>query len=218
MDIIINQIELNTKQNEKNKQHTACLIAKNLPTKSNISRYPTISSTAFIGYFSSVIGDVRIGENVFIANNVTIRADLGTPFYIGDDCNIGDSSVLHGLENKFVSVDGEDYSIYISNQVSVSHGSIIHGPVKISNNTYVGYGCVLFNCMIGEGCYIDIGAKISGEVNVPPYRYVPMGAIIDTQKKANHLCLVSKHKEKIAKRSIDVNVKLANKYLDFYRI
>ena len=40
-----------------------------------MSIYPQINESAFIGPFSSVIGDVKIEENVFVAANVVLRAD-----------------------------------------------------------------------------------------------------------------------------------------------
>lgn len=74
-----------------------------------IQRYPKIDKTAFISPFSSVIGDVRVKDNVYVAPNVSIRADEGTPFYIGSNTNLQDRVILHGLLNKFISVGGKGY-------------------------------------------------------------------------------------------------------------
>lgn len=60
---------------------------------------PSIDPTVYLGPFSSIIGDVTIRENVFIAPNVSIRADEGFPFYIDSDTNIQDGVILHGLEH-----------------------------------------------------------------------------------------------------------------------
>ena len=86
------------------------------------SVYPSIDKTAFIGPFSSIIGDVRICSEVFIGCNATIRADEGTPFYIGSKTNIQDGAILHGLKNMKFCVDDKKYSIYIGNEVSIAHG------------------------------------------------------------------------------------------------
>lgn len=45
-----------------------------------VQRFPKIDKTAFVSQFSSVIGDVTIRNNVYVAPNVSIRADEGTPF------------------------------------------------------------------------------------------------------------------------------------------
>nr|WP_264447499.1 hypothetical protein [Bacillus cereus] len=73
-----------------------------------IQRYPKIDKTAFISPFSSVIGDVRIKNNVYVAPNVSVRADEGTPFYISSNTNLQDGVILHGLLNKFVSIEEND--------------------------------------------------------------------------------------------------------------
>nr|WP_255446861.1 hypothetical protein [Bacillus sp. SH5-2] len=72
-----------------------------------------MDETVFISPFSSMIDDVRIKDNVYVAPNVSIRADEGTPFYISSNTNIQDGVILHDLLNKFVSVDDKKYSIYI---------------------------------------------------------------------------------------------------------
>ena len=81
-------------------------ISSNPPTSFNpVSVYPTIDKTVFISPFSSIIGDVRINKDVFIGCNVAIRADEGTPFYIGSKSNIQDGVILHGLKNMNFTVD-----------------------------------------------------------------------------------------------------------------
>ncbi len=75
---------------------------------------PQVDSSAYVHSFSRLIGDVRVGANVFIAPGSSIRADEGTPFYIGDSTNIQDGVVIHGLEKGRVrGDDGKDYSVWI---------------------------------------------------------------------------------------------------------
>lgn len=190
---------------------------KNPPTTFNKNnKYPTINSSSFIGPFSSVIGDVRFGKKVFVASNVSIRADEGTPFYIGNRSNIQDNCIIHGLANQTVRANGSEYSVFIGDEVSVAHGSIVHGPCKISKNTFVGFNSVVFNCIVGEGCYIDVGSVIAGGVSIPPFRYVPIGSVIDTQKKANQLEVVDQAREEFAQEVIKVNNEFAESYSTYY--
>jgi len=141
------------------------------------SVYPSIDKTAFIGPFSSIIGDVRICSEVFIGCNATIRADEGTPFYIG-------------------------------NEVSIAHGALVHGPCVIGANTFVGFNAIVFNSIVEDGCYIDLAAIVTDGVRIPANRYVPTGAIIDTQEKANALAMVSQSNEDFAKGVIKTNIEL----------
>ena len=62
-----------------------------------VKRYPIIDETSFISPFSSIIGDVFISDHVYIAPNVSVRADEGTPFYIRSKVNFQDGVILNGL-------------------------------------------------------------------------------------------------------------------------
>jgi carbon dioxide concentrating mechanism protein CcmM len=66
------------------------------PWSKNLAE-PKIDSTAYVHSFSNIIGDVRIGANVLVAPGTSIRADEGFPFYIGENSNIQDGVVSHGL-------------------------------------------------------------------------------------------------------------------------
>ncbi|EOO15714.1 MULTISPECIES: hypothetical protein [Bacillus] len=177
-----------------------------------IQRYPKIDRTAFISPFSSVIGDVRIKNNVYVAPNVSIRADEGTPFYISSNTNLQDGVILHGLLNKFVSVDDKEYSIYIGKKVSVAHGALIHGPCYIGNKVFVGFKAIVYNAIIGEGTVISYNAVVTNDVRVSANRFVPPGANIDTQEKANALIRVPKDEEEFAREVQRVNQEFPASY------
>ena len=177
-----------------------------------VSIYPTIDKTAFIGPFSSIIGDVRIKKEVFIGCNVTIRADEGTPFYIGNKTNLQDGVILHGLKDIKLSVQDEQYSIYLGNRVSIAHGALIHGPCIVGHNSFVGFNAIVFNAIVEDGCYIDLGAIVTNGVRIPSNSYVPIRATIDSQKKANALMKVSEADANFAKNVVKTNVELAKAY------
>ncbi len=103
----------NCEEHQNSVNINAHFIAPNPPTSLNpCSVYPCIDSTVYVSAFSSIIGDATICKNVFIAPNVSIRADEGTPFYIGSNTNIQDGAILHGLAHGRVIHDGKKYSIY----------------------------------------------------------------------------------------------------------
>jgi len=184
----------------------AHFIAPNPPTSFNPrSVYPRLHSTAYVGPFSSIIGDVTIGENVFIAPNVSIRADEGTPFYIDANTNIQDGVILHGLEHGRVLHDGKEYSIYIGKEVSCAHGCIIHGPCKLEDHVFVGFHAIVLNAVVGEGSYISTNALVTGGVRISKYRYVPAGVIIETQEQADSLNPVPQSQKDFAEEVQHVN-------------
>lgn len=159
-----------------------------------------------------MIGDVRIKNNVYVAPNVSIRADEGTPFYISSNTNLQDGVILHGLLNKFVSVDDKEYSIYIGKKVSVAHGALIHGPCYIGNKVFVGFKAIVYNAIIGEGTVISYNAVVTNDVRVSANRFVPPGANIDTQEKANALIRVPKDEEEFAREVQRVNQEFPASY------
>ncbi|MVX65312.1 carbonate dehydratase [Clostridium chromiireducens] len=188
-------------------------IAENPVTSFNpISVYPQISESAFIGPFSSVIGDVVIKKNVFVGANVVLRADEGTPFYIGNDSNIQDGVIFHGLRDAKYFVNGIGYSIYIGDKVSIAHGALIHGPAIVGKNTFVGFNSIVFNAIVEDNCYIDTGAIVTGGIRIAANRYVPIGAIINTQAEADNLFEVPKEKSDFSEKVIKVNVELSKVY------
>jgi carbonic anhydrase len=176
------------------------------------SVYPTIDPSAFIGPFSSLIGDITIKENVFIAPNVSIRADEGTPFYIGANTNIQDGVILHGLKEGRVKVNGKKYSIYVDNNVSCAHDCLIHGPCKINKDVFIGFNAIIFNTIVGEGCYISTNAVVTGGVKLRPNSFVPPGAVIDSQEKADELKPVPKSQEDFAKEVQHINNEFPTSY------
>ena len=176
------------------------------------SAFPKIDSSVFIGPFSSVIGDVTISSNVFIACNVAIRADEGTPFYIGEDSNLQDGVILHGLAHKYVSIKHKKYSIYIGNRVSCAHGCVVHGPCYVGNNTFVGVNSVIFNASVARDCFIGTGAIVTNGVVIKSNKFVPPGAIIDTQKKADALGPVPTSSEEFTKEVLSINTEFPCSY------
>lgn len=163
-----------------------------------VERYPTISDTAYLSPFSSVIGDVFIRDNVFIAPNVNVRADEGTPFYIGSNVNLQDGVVLHGLLNKRISVENRSFSIFIGNEATIAHGALVHGPCFIGSNVFVGFKSIIYNAIVEDGAFISYNAVVTNGVRIASNRFVAPGAHIDTQEKADALSLVPKDSEEFA--------------------
>ena len=191
----------------------ANFVGPNPPTSFNLkSSYPRIDPTAFIGPFSTVIGDVTIGANVLIAPNATIRADEGTPFFIGPNSNIQDGVILHGLHEGRVVVDGKEFSIYIGEKVTCAHGCIIHGPCKLENGVFVGFNVIILNAVVGEGSFVSNGAAVTDGVMIAPNRFVPPGALIDTQQKADALGPVPADRAEFARQVQHMNAELPTAY------
>ncbi|NET57475.1 MAG: carbon dioxide-concentrating mechanism protein CcmM [Symploca sp. SIO2E6] len=176
---------------------------------------PQIDETAYVHSFSNIIGDVRIKENVLIAPGTSIRADEGGAFYIGAGTNIQDGVVIHGLEEgRVVGDDQENYSVWIGNNASITHMSLIHGPAYIGDDCFIGFRSTVFNARIGKGCIVMMHALVQ-DVEIPPGKYVPSGAIITSQQQADRLPDVEDQDMQFAHHVVAVNEALRSGYQCF---
>ncbi len=156
---------------------------------------PRVAGTAYVDRLASVIGNVELGERVFVAPLASVRGDEGQPIHVGAHSNVQDGVVIHGLETEHAGapnaqntyeVDGQAWSVYVGERVSLAHQSQVHGPAWVEDDAFVGMQALVFKARVGKGCVIEPAAKVIG-VNIPPGRYVPAGAVIATQAAADAL-------------------------------
>ncbi|NJO42066.1 MAG: carbon dioxide-concentrating mechanism protein CcmM [Cyanobacteria bacterium RU_5_0] len=173
---------------------------------------PTIDETAYVHSFSNIIGDVTVSANVLIAPGTSIRADEGSPFYIGAGSNVQDGVVIHGLEQGRVVGDNQTpYSVWIGKNTSVTHMALIHGPAYIGNDCFIGFRSTVFNARVGDGCVVMMHTLIQ-DVEIPPGKYVPSGAVITSQQQADHLPDVQDIDQKFAAHVVGINNALRSGY------
>ncbi|HLP91628.1 MAG TPA: ribulose bisphosphate carboxylase small subunit [Nostocaceae cyanobacterium] len=173
---------------------------------------PQIHESAYVHSFSNIIGDVYIGANVIIAPGTSIRADEGTPFYIGENTNIQDGVVIHGLEQgRVIGDDGKEYSVWVGQDASLTHMALIHGPAYVGDSCFIGFRSTVFNARVGAGCIVMMHALIQ-DVEIPPGKYVPSGAIITTQQQADRLPDVQAQDQQFAHHVVGINQALRAGY------
>jgi carbon dioxide concentrating mechanism protein CcmM len=174
---------------------------------------PTIAASAYVHPQCSLIGDVRLGENVIIAPNTSIRADEGAPFYIGANTNIQDGVVIHGLEQGRVQGDDQQaYSVWIGHDTCITHMALIHGPAYVGNECFIGFRSTVFNAQVGHGCIVMMHALIQ-DVEIPPGKYVPSGAVITTQQAADRLPDANEGDRTFSHHVVEINQALRAGYL-----
>jgi sulfate permease, SulP family len=178
---------------------------------SHVRNTPVIPSTAFVHEQATVIGQVVLGENVHIAAGSSVRADEGTPFFIGPNTNLQDGVVIHALKQRHVQVDGEKWAVFVGRNVSVAHDALVHGPCYVGDDTFIGFKAVVHDAVVARGCFVGIGAVVVG-VEVPEGRFVPHGHIIDTQDKADALGPATEAHRHFNEDVVDVNRGLAAAY------
>lgn len=166
---------------------------------------PQVHPSAFVSPFAVLIGDVRVGPNVFIAPNTTLRADEGTPFFVGENTNLQDGVILHGLRDAFVTVHGQPFSIYIDAGVTCAHGALVHGPCFLGRGAFIGFKALVYNAVLGEGVFVGNAAVVTDGVRIAPQRFVPPNAVVDTQERADALRPVPASREEFAREVQQVN-------------
>ncbi len=182
----------------------------------HLGQRPTAHRTAFVHPAATVIGRVVLGPNVHIAAGACLRADEGTPFHIGANCNIQDGVVLHALEDRHVLVHGERWAIHLGERVSLAHQCLVHGPTAIGDDCFVGFKATVHDAVLGPGCYLGIGSTVVG-VRVPPGRFVQHGSVVDTQERADALPMATESQRHFNDDVVGVNRGLARAYRDQLR-
>ncbi len=172
------------------------MIHKNAVTDFCVKEYmPKIDPTAFIHPFAAVIGHTFIGKRVMVSPFACVRGDEGHLIFIGDEANIQDGVIIHGLETEhngrpvgsnLVSVGSKKYSVYIGKRVSLAHQVQIHGPAFVGDDTFVGMKVLVFKAKISSGCVLEPGCILMG-VTVDAGRYVPAGTVLKEQQDADNL-------------------------------
>ncbi|HSP22021.1 MAG TPA: gamma carbonic anhydrase family protein [Planococcus sp. (in: firmicutes)] len=124
-------------------------------------KQPRIHPSVFIADFSTVTGDVTIGEDSSVWFNTVIRGDVA-PTIIGNKTNIQDLCVLHQSPNN---------PLILEDNVTIGHQVTLHSCI-IRKGALVGMGSVILDgAEIGEGAFIGAGSL------VPPGKVIPPGML-----------------------------------------
>jgi carbonic anhydrase/acetyltransferase-like protein (isoleucine patch superfamily) len=183
---------------------------------------PTIAKSAFVHQLGAVTGNVTLGERVYVAPSASIRGDEGQSIFIGDESNVQDGVVLHGLETieggkeipkNQVEVAGKKYSVYVGKRVSLAHQSQVHGPAKVGDDTIIAMQALVFKAEVGDHVVVEPGAKIVG-VKIASGRYVPTGSVVTKQADADALPKITDDYpfKDINEAVVHVNTQLADGY------
>jgi carbonic anhydrase/acetyltransferase-like protein (isoleucine patch superfamily) len=126
---------------------------------------PQLAASAWIANNATIIGDVRLAENVSIWWNAVLRGD-NDPITIGANTNIQDGSILHA---------DEGVPLTIGANVTAGHLVMLHG-CTIGDGSLIGIKSVILNkAVIGKNCLIGANSLIP-EGKIIPDRSLVMGS------------------------------------------
>lgn len=156
---------------------------------------PVIADSAFVHPQASIIGYVSLGEHVFVAPQASLRGDVGKNITIGNDSNVQDGVIIHALPTEekgnrkmenTVLYDGQEFAVYVGQQVTMAPQCQVYGPAVVGNNAYLGMQSLVFRARIGEGSVLEPRSAVI-DVSIPEGRYVPAGVTITSQEQADSL-------------------------------
>ena len=117
---------------------------------------PKISDSTFVHKLASIIGKVKLGENVSVFPCAVLRGDI-EDIIIGDNTNIQDNACLH---------TNYDAPTIVGKNVTIGHGAVVHGT-KIGDGSLIGMNATTLECEIGENCIIGANALVTAGQKIP---------------------------------------------------
>lgn len=121
---------------------------------------PRIADSAYVHPQACIIGDVTIGERVFVAPFVSIRGDRG-PIIIGDETNLQDGTVVHSDPR---------FATRIGKRVNIGHNATIHAEC-IDDDAAIGMGAVLMlGAKVAKGVLIANSALLHNRTDTEPFK------------------------------------------------
>lgn len=165
--------------------------------------YPTIGNSVYIDPFSTVIGDVRLSDDVSIWPMCVLRGDVNY-ISIGARTNIQDGSVLHVARKGEATVDG--YSLDIGEDVTVGHKAMLHA-CQIGDRVLIGMGAIVL-----DNVHIEDDVILAAGALVPPNKVLASGFLyVGSPAKAARP--LTETEFAFLKRSASHYVKLKNEYI-----
>lgn len=105
-----------------------------------------------------MIGRVRLGRDVSVWPNATIRGDTDQ-ITVGDGTNVQDGAVLHA---------DAGVPCTIGQRVTIGHLACVHG-CTVEDEVLIGIGAIILNnSVIGTGSIVGAGAVLPEGTSVPP--------------------------------------------------
>lgn len=118
---------------------------------------PELPTSCFLAENSTIVGDVKMGENCSIWYNAVVRGDVNS-IEIGDETNIQDGAVIHCTYQKAATK--------IGNRVSIGHKAIVHG-CTIHDDVLIGMGAIVMDhAVVESGSIVAAGAIVTAGTKV----------------------------------------------------
>lgn len=126
-------------------------------------RTPVIGKGSFVFETATVVGDVILGEDIYIGPGAVVRGDYGK-IIVGDRTSIEENVVIHARPGDVTT---------------------------IGNDVTLGHGCVIHNCTIDDLAVIGMGAVVSDFSHVGRWAFVAEGSVVKTRSEVEEEMIVA---------------------------
>jgi len=125
--------------------------------------YPDLADRVYIDEAATVIGDVKLGDDVSVWPFALIRGDMHS-IKVGARTSVQDNAVLHITHASNFNPDG--WPLIVGEDVTIGHSACLHG-CTIGNSVLVGIGSKVLDgavvenqVIIGAGSLVPPGKKL----------------------------------------------------------
>jgi phenylacetic acid degradation protein len=127
-----------------------------MPCYSIDGMVPVVHSGAFVHPSAELIGDVWVGDGVYVGPFATLRGDFGR-LVLEAGSNLRDHCTMHGFPGSDTVVEEDCH---------IGHGAVLHG-YRIGRNALVGMNAVVMDgAVVGEDaivaamCFVRAGFEV----------------------------------------------------------
>ncbi len=163
-------------------------------------RKPQIGRDTYVSETASVIGDVILGTECYVAPGAVVKGDYGS-IRIGDGTSVQDNVVVHARPHE-VTV--------IGNNVTLGHGCIVHNAT-IEDDAVIGMGAIVSDyAVVRNWAVVAEGAVVKARDEIPAGKVavgVPAKVVADVSEEARHVLLEFKRTYRSLARRYPVGLK-----------
>ena len=148
-----------------------------------------IAKNVVIDPFTSIDGDVTIGEGTWIGSNVSIMDGAR----IGKNCNIFPGAVI-SANPQDLKYNNERTFVEIGNNVTIRECVTINKGTNDREKTVIGDNCLIMayshiahDCIVGDNCIFSNNTTLAGHVSVGNY------VIISGLTAIHQFCKIADH-------------------------
>jgi len=120
---------------------------------------PIIGCDTYIADSAEIIGQVSIGNGVYVGPGAKVRGDYGA-IHIGDGTAVEENCVVHARPGEACT---------IGSRVTLGHMCIIHNAKLIDDYAVIGMGAIVSDwATIGQWAVVAEGGLVKNRQDIPP--------------------------------------------------